>query len=614
MYLSLKDCLSDLESKKDLVRIEIPVDPDLEMAEIHRRIFECGGPAVYFTQIIGTKFQAASNIYGTKSRIEYLFRNTLPLIKKLGELRTDPSLLLREPGKYFPSAIKSRFAIPRKVKKSKLLFECKISDLPQIRSWPQDGGAFVLLPQVLSVPPASTSILSSNLGMYRIQLAGNDYLPNEEVGLHYQLHRGIGVHHTAYLESNEDFKISIYIGGPPSNALAAIFPLPENMSELTFAGLLNESRFTYSIKDGYFISEQADFVITGTIEKGLKKGEGPFGDHLGYYSLKHDFPVMKVHNVFHRKDPIWHFTVVGRPPQEDSLFGHIIHEVVKDLIPKEFPGLKAMHAVDVAGVHPLLLAIGKERYMPFRERKPEEILTIANRILGSGQTSLAKYLIILAPDRANDVDIYDIPAFFKYVLRRIRFEQDLHFVTNTTVDTLDYSGDGWNSGSKLILACCGAPIRRLATTLPDHFSIRHGFDHIRILDDGILIIQASPFKNYQEAANEAEVLINALMDNDVTELALIVICDDSLFTSANWSNFLWVTFTRSNPSHDVYGVGAFTNFKHWGCKGPLIIDARIKPHHAPVLETDPNVTARVDKLFSKGGALYGLNKKSNPSY
>jgi 4-hydroxy-3-polyprenylbenzoate decarboxylase len=335
---------------------------------------------------------------------------------------------------------------------------------------------------------------------------------------------------------------------------------------------------------------------------------------LGYYSLKHDFPVLKVNKVFHRKDPIWHFTVVGRPPQEDSYFGHMIHEMVRDLIPKEFPGLKAMHAVDVAGVHPLLLAIGKERYMPFRERKPEEILTIANRILGSGQTSLAKYLFILAPDQSNDVDIYDIPSFFKYVLCRIRFEHDLHFITNTTVDTLDYSGDGWNSGSKLILACCGPPIRRLTSTLPEPFNLPSGFDHIRLLDEGILVIQCTAFKNYNEAINEMDSLINSLNTRNTTGIAWVVVCDDSGFTAANWSNFLWVTFTRSNPSHDVYGMESFTHYKHWGCKNTLIIDARIKPHHAPVLETDPKVTAKVDKLFSKGGSLYGLNKKSNPTY
>lgn len=613
MYKSLRKCIEDLESKNDLVKITIPVDPNLEVPEIHRRIFDARGGAIHFTNIIGTKFEAVSNIYGTKERVEYLFNKSIPTIKALGQLRSDPFLLFKKTSKYFASAVKSRFALPNKISNENLVYECSISDLPQIISWPKDGGAFVLLPQVLSLPPGEKKILQSNLGMYRIQLSGNDYIRDQEIGLHYQLHRGIGVHHSQYLETDEPFKISIFIGGPPSHALSAIFPLPEGMSELTFAGLLNGHRFEYSQKDGFILSEQADFVITGTVDKKINKPEGPFGDHLGYYSLQHPFPVLKVHKVYHRKNPLWHFTVVGRPPQEDSFFGHIIHEVVKEIIPKEFPGLVAMHAVDVAGVHPLLLAIGKERYMPFRTRKPEEILTIANKILGTGQTSLAKYLFILSPDQKDAVNIYDIPAFFKYILERIRFEQDLHFITNTTVDTLDYSGNGWNAGSKLIVACCSEPVRKLADTISDNLNILN-VSLLKLLAEGILCMQLPAFTEYAQEQSIISGLINELSTKNLKGIALIVLCDDAEFTAANWDNFLWVCFTRSNPSHDIHGVGACIQFKHWGCTGPLIIDARIKPHHAPVLEKDKKITQKVDALFSKGGALYGLNKKRNTGY
>ena len=256
---------------------------------------------------------------------------------------------------------------------------------------------------------------SSNLGMYRIQLSGNQYKMNEEVGLHYQLHRGIGVHHEMYNKSAEPFKTSVFVGGLPSHAFSAIMPMPEGISELTFAGMLSGKRFRYQFDEhGYFISSDADFVITGTILKDRKLPEGPFGDHLGYYSLTHDFPVMKVDRVYHRKNPVWHFTVVGRPPQEDSSFGYLIHKMVEDLTSQEFPGLTELHAVDAAGVHPLLLAIGKERYMPFRDPRPEEILTIANRILGSGQTSLAKYVIIAAEGDDAQLNTHNLEYFFKH--------------------------------------------------------------------------------------------------------------------------------------------------------------------------------------------------------
>lgn len=610
VYSSLKACVEDLERQGQLFRIKEEVDPDLEMAEIHRRVFESGGPALFFEKIKSCRFPAVSNLYGTRDRILYLFRKSLGDVQALGQLKNDPGLLLKKPFTYLPAALKARFALPRKQRFNRsMVHTCKISDLPQIRSWPMDGGPFVLLPQVLSLPPGTHDLLQSNLGMYRIQLGGNDYLPDQEIGLHYQLHRGIGIHHKMYLESDEPFRVSVFIGGPPSHALSAIFPLPEGMSELTFAGLLNRKRFSWFLQEGYVLSDQADFVITGTIDKELKKPEGPFGDHLGYYSLRHDFPVMKVDRVYHRKDAIWHFTVVGRPPQEDSYFGFLIHEVVKDLIPREFPGLTGLHAVDVAGVHPLLLATGKERYMPFREPKPEEILTISSRILGSGQTSLAKYLFIAAPLEQEKIDLYDFPGFFTYLLSRIRFERDLHFITNTTMDTLDYSGEGWNAGSKVILACCGPVIRSLTDRLPDNLVFPTGYKNPALFQSGILCVEGTRFMDYAGESHALDQWISNQYTGSWEGIALIVICDDTAFTAANWENFIWVAFTRSNPSHDVYGIGPFTIFKHWGCRGPLIIDARIKPQHAPVLVPDPAISARVDRKFSKGGSLYELSRK-----
>ncbi len=608
VYNSLRHCIEDLDRQRQLLRIKEPVDPYLEMAEIHRRIHAVEGPAIFFEHLKGCKFPALSNLYGTKSRVEYLFKDAIPLIKILGRLKNDPSLFYKNPLKYLPPALKARFAIPSRTRKTAMIHQCQIQDLPKIVSWPKDGGPFILLPQVFTLPPGSKKILDANLGMYRIQLSGNHYQMNEEIGLHYQLHRGIGVHHTQYLKSNEPFKASIFVGGPPSQALSAIFPLPENLSELTFAGLLNGKRFNYSLIDGHYISNQADFVITGTIGKNLQKPEGPFGDHLGYYSLQHDFPVMKVDKVYHSDDPIWHFTVVGRPPQEDSYFGYLIHEIVKDLVPIEFPGLRQLHAVDAAGVHPLLLAIGQERYMPFREKRPEEILTIAHRILGSGQTSLAKYLIILAEDKDHLIDSHDYETFFEYFLTRVRWERDLHFTTNTTIDTLDYSGEGWNAGSKVVMACCGEQVRMLSSKLPERLNLTAEYEKPLLFFKGVLCIQAPKFINYEISKASIANLISSLEQAQLDEVACIVLCDDPEFVVKDWNNFLWVTFTRSNPSHDIYGVGAFTSFKHWGCKGPLIIDARIKPHHAPILESDPEVVTKVDKLFAKGGSLFGYDR------
>lgn len=606
-YSSMRAAAADLEKSGQLVRVTEEVDPDLEVAEIHRRVFDAGGPALLFERIKGSPFQAISNIYGTKERTDFLFRHSYDKVKRVVEIKADPSNFLKQPFRYLGAPFTALTALPRHRRwGSPIKYgQTTIDQLPLIKSWPMDGGAFVTMPQVMTLPPGSKNPMHSNIGMYRIQLSGNDYKLNHEIGLHYQLHRGIGVHHTMYNQSEEEFRCAIFVGGPPSHAFSAIMPLPEGLSEMTFAGMLAGRRFGYSWEDGYMLSADADFVITGTIRKGEKKPEGPFGDHLGYYSLQHDFPVMDVHKVYHRKDPLWHFSVVGRPPQEDSSFGYLIHKIVEELTPGEFPGIRAINAVDEAGVHPLLLAIGSERYMPFREKVPEEILTQATRILGSGQTSLAKFCIIASDEDDPNLNVHHMPHFFQHVLERFDPTRDLHFMTKTTIDTLDYSGSGWNAGSKLIWACRGPQRRTLSARIPDRFSASAYFPKAAFVQAGILAIQGPRFVDKQ-SYHDLRSLVQLMEGADWSAIPLIILCDDAEFMAADFGNFLWATFTRANPSHDVHGFDSFVEHKHWGCRGPVIIDARIKPWHAPGLVPDSKVSKAADRLFAKGGSLYGI--------
>jgi 4-hydroxy-3-polyprenylbenzoate decarboxylase len=472
-----------------------------------------------------------------------------------------------------------------------------------------DGGAFVTLPQVYSEDIDQPGIMKSNLGMYRIQLSGNDYVQDKEIGLHYQLHRGIGVHQTKANKKGQPLKVSVFAGGPPAHTVAAVMPLPEELSEMTFAGILGNRRFRYVYRNGFAVSTDADFVITGEVMPGVNKPEGPFGDHLGYYSLTHDFPLMKVHKVYAKKNAIWPFTVVGRPPQEDTSFGQLIHEMTGTAIPKEIPGVKEVHAVDAAGVHPLLLAIGSERYTPYAPTKqPAELLTIANHILGTGQLSLAKFLFITA-DPTNQLTTHHEAEFFQYILERIHLDRDIHFHTNTTIDTLDYSGTGLNSGSKVVFAAYGDPIRSLDTELPSCFSHVNGVQDFKMIMPGVAAFTTKPFVDAQTTLAEIEQL-NAQLSTTLDQskgTPLLIWCDDAAFTAKNLRNFLWVAFTRCNPSHDLHGIAASYNNKHWGCDGPLIIDARIKPHHAPAVELDPEMIKKTDKFFAKGGCLAGIS-------
>ena len=376
-------------------------------------------------------------------------------------------------------------------------------------------------------------------------------------------------------------------------------PLPEGLSELTFAGALAGRRFRYIEKEGYILSADADFVITGEIYPNETKPEGPFGDHLGYYSLIHEFPVLKVHKVYHRKDAIWPFTVVGRPPQEDTQFGALIHEISGSAIPKEIPGLHEVNAVDAAGVHPLLLAIGSERYTPYQTLKqPQELLTISNHILGFGQLSLAKYLFIANKQDNEKLSTHHIKDFFTHILERVDWSRDIHFYTNTTIDTLDYSGTGVNQGSKVVIAAVGEKKR----TLIDNCTIDNG----KLVMPGVIALNFDAFTNYENAQKELETLNSKLETINLEGVMLFLLVDDANFVAENLNNFLWSTFTRSNPAQDIYGINSFTKHKHWGCNGPLIIDARIKPHHAPSLIKNIEIEKKVDKLGEKGGSLYGI--------
>jgi 4-hydroxy-3-polyprenylbenzoate decarboxylase len=610
-YSSMEDCLLDLEKTGQLIRIKEEVDPYLQMAAVHLRVYESSGPALLFENVKGSKYRAASNIFGTLDRSRYIFRDTLQLVQQLIELKGNPMQGLKHPIQNMQAGFAALKAFPLKnpISKPALFSNISIEDLPLIHHWPMDGGAFVTLPQVYSEDSDKPGIMNSNLGMYRIQLSGNEYEMNKEIGLHYQLHRGIGVHQTKANKKGLPLKVSIFVGGPPSHSVSAVMPLPEGISEMTFAGVLGGRRFRYVYEDGFCISTDADFVITGEVYPGENKPEGPFGDHLGYYSLTHDFPLMRVHKVYAKKNAIWPFTVVGRPPQEDTSFGQLIHEITGSAVQQEIPGLKEINAVDAAGVHPLLLAIGSERYTPFSPTKrPAEILTIANHVLGTGQLSLAKFLFITADD-TNNLSTHHIADFFQYILRRIDLTRDVHFYTNTSMDTLDYSGTGLNSGSKVVFAAYGDSIRDLGTDVPISLKELADFVNPKLVMPGVIALQTTRFLDQQTTEGEMNRLDEQLkpLAKSLTNFPLIILSDDASFLSQNLNNFLWVTFTRCNPSHDIYGIDAFNTNKHWGCNGPLVIDARIKPHHAPPVIKDEKIEKSIDKLFSKGGSLYGID-------
>jgi 4-hydroxy-3-polyprenylbenzoate decarboxylase len=610
-YRNLSECVRDLERTGQLRRIDAEIDADLEAAAIQRRVYRAGGPALLFTNVKSCRFPMLANLFGTMERTRYLFRDTLETVQALLRSGTNPLEILKNPV-LWPKAIRGACHLPPRTVRKAPAMACRttIAQLPRLVSWPEDGGSFITLPLVYSESPSKPGYRHANLGMYRVQLSGNRYRTNREVGLHYQLHRGIGIHHAEALNNGSPLPVNIFVGGPPALTMAAIMPLPEDFPEICFAGLLGGRRMEIMRRpDAPAIAAQADFCICGTLMPDKLLPEGPFGDHLGYYSLQHDFPVLAVEAVYHRPNAIWPFTSVGRPPQEDSVFGAFIHELTGPLIPHLIKGVRAVHAVDAAGVHPLLLAIGSERYTPYEARRePLEILTQAHALLGTGQLSLAKFLLIVAHEDAPQLDIHDVGAYLHHLLERVDWRRDLHFQTRTSIDTLDYSGPALHRGSKVVIAAAGPPVRHLPTELPGDFTLPNGFSAPCLVLPGLLAIEAPPATTRRGKTDPG---VENFCDffgpeHPIRKFPWVVLVDDSRFTAGRLDNFLWIAFTRSDPAIDLYGIDATTTLKHWGCSGPLVLDARLKPHHPSPLEEDPATVRRIETLAAKGGPLHGI--------
>ncbi len=578
-YRSLSDCVADLEGTGRLRRVEVELDPRLEIPAVQRLACAAGGPALLFTRVRGSRFPMLGNLFATAERARYVLRHGYRAVEATMALKADPRRFWRYPT--LPLSLLT--CLPRRVRTGPVLTgRARLSELPQLVCWPDDGGAFLTLPAVYSEDPAHPGWMRSNLGMYRCQISGNDYEPDRECGLHYQLHRGIGIHHTRALERGQALSVNIFLGGPPALTLAAVMPLPEGLPEVAFAGLLAGRPLAWAPAGALSVPVECDFCLVGRILPGKLKPEGPFGDHLGYYSLRHDFPVLEVEEVYHRPDAIFPFTTVGRPPQEDSVFGQIIHELTAPVLPTVLPGVHAVNAVDAAGVHPLLLALASERYTPYQKRtRPQELLTAANAILGHGQLSLAKYLFLAAREDDPGLDVHRVEQFLAHILERVDWRTDLHFQTQTTLDTLDYSSGTMHRGSKLVVAAVGPPRRQLGRQAPEGFCL---------VFPGVLATDR-PLEACAELGEE---------------WPLVVRCDDPAFLARRLANFLWITFTRSDPAQDVHGVGEFTEHKHWGCTGALVIDARLKAQHAPALVEDPAAVSTAQSLAAPGGPLHGV--------
>jgi len=591
----LRALLDVLRSEDELVTIDALVDPDLEVAEIHRRVIAAGGPALLFTNVRGAAWPLVTNLFGTTRRVELAFGpRPMQLVERLAALPQTlmPPTLgnLWQHRDVVTTLLKTGMRRRRRGPVTEIAErEPALDRLPLIRAWPEDGGAFITLPLVYTEHPGG---LGSNLGMYRVQRYTED-----TVGLHMQIHRGGGFHLTEYERLGRPMPVNIHVGGAPALIFAAIAPLPENVPELLLASLMTGSRLPMADNPlGTLpVAADAEFVLVGEVMPGEKHPEGPFGDHYGYYSLQHDYPLVQVRGLLRRKDPILPATVVGKPRQEDFFLGDYLQALLAPLIKLAMPSVRDIWAYGETGYHSLAAAVVHERYK-------REAMMSAFRILGEGQLSLTKFLLVT--DR--DIDLRDFPRTLEHVLARCDFETDLFILSNLSMDTLDYAGPTVNEGSKGVLLGLGEPVRDLPREFGGQLPV--GFAEPRVFCGGCLVISGPSYDSEPAAAARLAAA------DAVSAWPLVVLCDDAKKATRSSINFLWTTFTRFEPAADIHSAEVRVVRAHVVRGAPIVIDSRTKPTYPGELFAHPDTAQLVGERWREyfpGGQEMGDSDRAH---
>lgn len=574
---NLRSLLQQFRRDGELVEVSAPVASDQEIAEIHRRVIAARGPALLFTNVKGSRFPVATNLFGTLPRTERAFGARpgafIRDLVHLAETAMPPTV-----GKAWEArhvAMQGLRVGMRRVREAPVLEVSEapaLDRIPMLKLWPEDGGHFVTLPLVLTQSPSDGK---PNLGMYRMQR-----YDARRTGMHWQIGKGGGFHYKEAEERNQALPVTVFAGGPPALILSAIAPLPEGIPELMLASLLLGERLPVVRRNGWPhpIVAECEFAFLGKVPPHKRRGEGPFGDHYGYYSLEHPYPVFHCRRVLRRRDAIWPATVVGKPRQEDFFIGDFLQELLSPLFPLVMPTVRDLWSYGETGFHSLAAAVVRDRY-------PREAMMSAFRILGEGQLSLTKFL--LATDQP--VELRNFKKTFEHILARCRWETDLFVFSNLSMDTLDYTGPQVNKGSKGVLLGLGDPVREL----PREFvgTPGGGVRDVRAYCAGCLVVGGPTF---EEDSSFPETLAR---DPAFADWPLIVLCDRPEQAAASDINFLWTTFTRFEPAADIHAREVRLVRNHPAFTGPLVIDARIKPWYPKEVFADPDIARRVSQRW-----------------
>lgn len=585
-YRNLSSFMAALRARKDLVEIEAPVDAHLEIAEIHRRVIAAGGPALLFKNVKGKRFPVVTNLFGTKDRVELAFgQRPKDLVRQLSAVPEE--IMPPTAGKLWKlrglGTALARIGMKRAWRAPVLAERIPGADLtalPALTSWEEDGGPFLTLPLVHTALPTAAGHAKKpdNLGMYRVQIHDA-----RETGMHFQIGKGGGYHLYECEREGKALPANIYLGGPPAMILSAIAPLPENVPEMMLASLLLGERLGRSKSVGPAPDPvaESEFCLTGVVPPGVRRAEGPFGDHYGYYSLQHDYPVFRPSTIYHRKNAVFPATVVGKPRQEDFFLGDYLQELLLPLIPKVMPSLVDLWSYGETGYHSLAAAVLKERY-------GREALGTAFRILGEGQLSLTKFL--LGIDRP--MDLRDFKKVLTYLLERVDWRTDLFVFSETSMDTLDYAGPAVNKGSKGVILGVGEAKRELPRSFDAGGASLGPVRKVRVYSPGCLVVEVPGF------AQDKEVVKRVATEPAFKGWQLIIAVDDADKAARSDAAFLWTTFTRFEPAADIYAASTRVERNKIVYEGPVLIDARMKPWYPKELICDDKTARTVSERWN----------------
>jgi len=593
MFPDLRTFMDRLRAEADLVTITAPVDAHLEAAEIHRRVIAAGGPALLFTNVKGRAYPLVTNLFGTEKRATLAFgEHPMRLIRRLVELAQ--TIMPPDAGKLWGARDVAGSLLKVGLRRQSMgpvtevvTRDPRLDQLPALTCWPDDGGPFVTLPLVYTEPPGGHG---HNLAMYRLHVHDAT-----STGMHWQIGKGGGFHYQVAEANDQPLPVTVFLGGPPALILSAIAPLPENVPELMLASLIAGERLTRvpgPHRHPHPLVANCEFALMGEVRPHERRPEGPFGDHYGYYSLRHDYPVFRVRAMARRHDAIYPATVVGKPRQEDFFIGDLLQELLSPLFPLVMPAVEQLWSYGETGYHSLAAAVVKQRY-------PREAMASAFRILGEGQLSLQKFLLLT--DR--HVDVKDFRATLEHVLARTDPRTDLYVFGHLSMDTLDYAGPAVNKGSKGVWMGLGDPIRELPREFRPAVPPPSDVTDVRVFCAGCLVVGARPFADDREAA--ARLAAHPAFDG----WPLIVISDEPERATRSSVNFLWTTFTRFEPAADIHAARVTLERNHVVFTPPVAIDARMKPWYPAEVSCDPDtselVTRRWREYFPYGKVTMG---------